>query len=225
MLIRNRIEQAARSAGREAASVRLLAVSKTFPADAVKTAWQEAGQLCFGENKVQELEVKAPALDPSIEWHLIGHLQNNKVRPALKFAAWIHSVDSLALWERIQRIAAEDGRAPKLLLEVNVSGEASKFGLKPEATDDIMRQAVACGNGPAPIVGLMTMAPAESSPEVLHQVFGGLRQLRDRLQERYGIPLQELSMGMSGDFEAAIADGATIVRVGSAIFGHRDYTV
>jgi len=225
MLIRNRIEQAARSAGRDAASVRLLAVSKTFPAEAVKTAWQEGNQHCFGENKVQELEIKAPALDSSIEWHLIGHLQNNKVRPALKHAAWIHSVDSLALWERIQRIAAEDSRAPKLLLEVNVSGEASKFGMKPEDTDEIMRQAVSCNNGPAPVVGLMTMAPAEAAPEMLHQVFGGLRQLRDRLQQRFGIALPQLSMGMSGDFEAAIAEGATIIRVGSAIFGHRDYTV
>jgi len=111
-----------------------------------------------------------------------------------------------------------------LLLEVNVSGEESKFGMKPDEADALLQAAVACGNGPAPIVGLMTMAPAEADAATLHAVFGGLRQLRNRLQDAYGLPLPELSMGMSGDFEAAIAEGATLVRVGSAIFGHRDYS-
>ena len=222
--IRQRIEKAAQSAGRNPASVRLLAVSKTFPAADVEIAWRDGGQTCFGENRVQELEAKAPVLPTEIEWHLIGHLQNNKVRAALKFARWIHSVDCLSLYERIQRIAAEESAAPKLLLEVNVSGEESKFGMKPDEADALLQAAVACGNGPAPIVGLMTMAPAEADAATLHAVFGGLRQLRNRLQDAYGLPLPELSMGMSGDFEAAIAEGATLVRVGSAIFGHRDYS-
>ncbi len=216
--IRSRVANAARKAGRNPASVKLLAVSKTFPPEAVAEAYA-AGQNCFGENRVQELECKVPILPKEIEWHQIGHLQANKVRGALKFSSWIHAVDSLALLQRIERLATEMDAHPKLLLEVNVSGEESKFGLRPDEVATLLDWLPE--NAPAPVVGLMTMAPFDVLEAVLHEVFGGLRQLRDRLQQETGHPLPELSMGMSGDFETAILEGATIVRVGSAIFGHR----
>ena len=218
MEIRGRVAAAAVSAGRNPSEVKLLAVSKTFPPAAVAEAFA-AGQKCFGENRVQELEVKAPVLSSEIEWHQIGHLQANKVRGALKFSSWIHAVDSLALLQRIERLADELDAHPKLLLEVNVSGEASKFGLKPSEVAPLLEWLPA--DAPAPVVGLMTMAPFDVPESTLHEVFGGLRNLRDQLQSATGHALPELSMGMSGDFEAAIAEGATIVRVGSAIFGHR----
>lgn len=218
--IRSRVASAARQAGRNPSSVKLLAVSKTFPAEAVAEAYA-AGQRCFGENRVQELEAKAPALPTEIEWHQIGHLQANKVRGALKFASWIHAVDSLPLLQRIERLATELDAHPKLLLEVNVSGEESKFGLRPEEVASLLEWLPS--DAPAPVVGLMTMAPFDVPEATLHEVFGGLRQLRDRLQQETGHALPELSMGMSGDFEVAIQEGATIVRVGSAIFGTRDY--
>ena len=218
--IQSRVAEVARAAGRNPAEVKLLAVSKTFPAEAVAEAFA-VGQRCFGENRVQELEAKAPILPREIEWHQIGHLQANKVRGALKFASWIHAVDSLALLQRIERLANEMNAHPKLLLEVNISGEESKFGLRPEEVAPLLKWLPE--DAPAPIVGLMTMAPFDVPEAILHEVFGGLRTLRDQLQQETGHPLPELSMGMSGDFEVAIQEGATIVRVGSAIFGHREY--
>ncbi|MBQ4480093.1 MAG: YggS family pyridoxal phosphate-dependent enzyme [Victivallales bacterium] len=220
--IRKRVAHAAVSSGREVSAVKLLAVSKTFPADAVAEAYA-AGQRCFGENRVQELEAKAPKLPAELEWHQIGHLQANKVRGALQFSSWIHAVDSLPLLQRIERLAAEMDTHPKLLLEVNVSGEESKFGLRPDEVAPLLEWLPS--SAPAPVVGLMTMAPFDVPEPTLHEVFGGLRLLRDRLQQETGHPLPELSMGMSGDFEIAIQEGATIVRVGSAIFGHRDYNM
>lgn len=220
--IRSRVTLAAQKSGRNPADVKLLAVSKTFPAQAVAEAYDAGGQRCFGENRVQELEAKVPALPPDIEWHLIGHLQANKVRNALKFSSFIHAVDSLALLQRIERLAAEMDAHPRLLLEVNISGEESKFGLRPAEVAPLLQWLPA--DAPAPVIGLMTMAPFDVPEATLHEVFGGLRNLRDQLQRQTGHALPELSMGMSGDFEAAIAEGATIVRVGSAIFGTRDYT-
>ncbi|HPY91507.1 MAG TPA: YggS family pyridoxal phosphate-dependent enzyme [Lentisphaeria bacterium] len=215
--VNERIEEALARAGRAPRTTRLLAVTKTFTPEVIQEAYR-AGQRSFGENRVQELAAKAPALPPDCEWHLIGHLQRNKVRQALGFATWIHSVDSPALLERIQRLADEVGAAPKLLLEVNVSGEESKIGFAPDAVEAALAEMPA---GPAECVGLMTMAPLGADEGTLHSIFGGLRQLRDRLQDRLGMPLPELSMGMSSDLEAAIAEGATIVRVGTAIFGRR----
>ncbi len=217
--VRQRIADAARKAGRSPEDVRLLAVSKTFPAADIAEAYSAGAQQCFGENRVQELEEKAPVLPAALEWHLIGHLQANKVRNAVKFAAWIHSVDSFELLERIDRIAEEENACPHILLEVNISGEESKFGLTPEQADDLAARAKSMSH--IKIEGLMTMAPFEAPADELHRVFGGLRELRDAICARHGITMPELSMGMSGDFEAAIAEGATIVRIGTAIFGHR----
>jgi pyridoxal phosphate enzyme (YggS family) len=215
--VRERIATAAMRAGRSPSEVTLLAVSKTFPAELVSEALA-AGQGEFGENRVQELAEKAPLLPGSCRWHLIGHLQKNKVRQALQFASMIQSLDSLSLLQRINRIASEMGLAPEILLEVNISGEESKFGIHPDEAESLLE---APREGPARCLGLMTMAPLQASEKELAAVFVGLRQLRDRLAASSGIALPELSMGMSGDFEIAIAEGATIVRVGSAIFGQR----
>lgn len=217
--IRKRIEETVKACGRTAGSVRLVAVSKTFPAEAVQCAY-DCGQRVFGENRVQELTQKVPVLPADIEWHLIGHLQHNKVRAAVERASWIHSVDSLSLLKRIISISEELGKAPKLLLEVNVSGEESKFGLKPEDVPALLDE---CPSGL--LCGFMTVAPFEASTDELHGIFAKLRTLRDDMEARSGLKLPELSMGMSGDFEIAISEGATMVRVGSAIFGHRSYEI
>lgn len=217
-LVREQVAQAAVDAGRSPDSVRLLAVSKTFPAEDVLQVFQ-AGQACFGENRVQELSEKAKILPKEIEWHLIGHLQQNKVRAALEFSNWIHAIDTPELMARIQTIAAELNVSPKLLLEVNISGEESKFGLMPEKALELAKSLP--NNPQAPLVGLMTMAPFEAPEDELHRVFGGLRALRDRIQDETGRELPHLSMGMSGDYKIAIQEGATIVRIGTAIFGHR----
>ncbi|NLZ63324.1 MAG: YggS family pyridoxal phosphate-dependent enzyme [Lentisphaerae bacterium] len=213
----DQIRQACSRSGRPAEAVKLLAVSKTFPLECVLQA-HAAGQLLFGENRVQELVEKAPLAPPDCEWHLIGHLQRNKVRAALRCAACIQSVDSLALLHRINNIAAELQCRPAILLEVNISGEASKFGLPPEEVEEVV---LAARDGQARCQGLMTVAPLAATPAELGKIFAGLRQLRDKVSAQTGCPLPELSMGMSGDFPIAIAEGATIVRIGSAIFGAR----
>jgi pyridoxal phosphate enzyme (YggS family) len=217
--IREEIEGIAVGSGRKSDSVRLLAVSKTRTLGEIEEA-RDAGQLAFGENRVQELEEKAPALPRDIEWHLIGHLQSNKAAKALRLAAWIHSVDSVSLLQRLDRLAGELEARPYILLEINVSGESSKFGVKEEdAMAELAEAAASCRN--LHWKGLMTMAPFDADEATLHRVFGGLRNLRDTWSARHGIPLSELSMGMSSDYAAAIREGATIVRIGSALFGHR----
>ena len=212
------IAAAVRDAGRPEASARLVAVSKTFPPEDVAAAYR-AGQRAFAENRIQELEAKAPVLPADIEWHLIGHLQSNKAAKAVELAAYIHAVDSAKLLERLDRLAGELGKRPKILLEVNVSGEESKFGVKPAELPALARLAATAKH--LDFVGLMTMAPFGADAAMLAAVFGGLRELRGQLQAALGVALPELSMGMSSDFRAAIAQGATMVRVGSAIFGGR----
>lgn len=220
--IRERIAKAAFSAGRDAESVRLLAVSKTFPAEDVLTAYQ-AGQVIFGENKVQEGLSKASRLPSEIEWHLIGPLQRNKVRKALSVFRWIHSVDSLKLAQYMEDIAAELGVKPNVLFEVHVGGEESKFGFEESELEDSW-DAISQMKYLQP-QGLMCIPPAVETPEAARPYFAQLRKLRDRLRDRGTYALPELSMGMSHDFEAAIQEGATMVRVGTSIFGGRSYSV
>lgn len=220
--VRQRIADAATSAGRAPESVKLIAVSKTFPVEAVEKAYRSEQRL-FGENKVQELEAKVPALPDDVEWHLIGHLQSNKVVKAVVLADYIHAVDSEKLIKRIDRLAGEAGTTPKILLEINVSGEESKFGLT-EKGDAIALAKIAAECDHAQFVGLMTMAPYGATQEELREVFSGLRELRDTMENELDTALPELSMGMSSDFEVAIEEGATFVRVGTAIFGKRDYS-
>ena len=216
--IRERIATAATQAGRSPEDVTLIAVSKTYPPEAVREA-EAAGQLVFGENRVQEALSKIPELSSRLSWHLIGHLQSNKIRKALPHFALFHGVDSLDLATAINRIAAEDGHRPGILLEVNIAGEASKFGFKPEALDAEIERLLELPR--LEIRGLMGMAPIVEKPEDARPYFARLREIRDRLNETHRLSLTELSMGMSGDFEAAILEGATFVRVGTAIFGNR----
>jgi pyridoxal phosphate enzyme (YggS family) len=216
--IRRRMAEAARRSGRDPASVRLVAVSKTYPAESVAAA-AATGQRIFGESRVQESRDKIPACPPGLEWHFIGHLQKNKVRQALPLFPFFHSIDSTALAGAIDRIAGETGVKTQGLLEVNVSGEETKHGFTPEelrAQFPTLSKLLHLR-----IRGLMTMAPYSDNPEDARPVFRTLRELRDELQSTYQHPLPELSMGMSGDFEPAIEEGATLVRVGSSIFGAR----
>ena len=216
--IRQRIAAAAERNGRSAKEVKLVAVSKTYLPEVIREA-VEAGQQCFGENRVQDALPKIDALPPDLEWHLIGHLQTNKVRKVIGRFALFHGVDNTALALQMNRIAGEFGVTASILLEVNVSGEESKFGFTPSALPAALEELL-----PLPhlrVEGLMTMAPYSENPDCARPVFEGLRKLRDALSAASGHPLKELSMGMSGDFEQGIEEGATIVRIGSAIFGTR----
>ena len=219
--IRRRMAEAARRSGRDPASVRLVAVSKTYPAEAVAAA-ATTGQRVFGESRVQESRDKIPACPPGLEWHFIGHLQKNKVRQALPLFGFFHSIDSTALAQAIDRIAGETDRPVEGLLEVNVSGETTKHGFTPE----LLRAGFAALTKlpHLRLRGLMTMAPYSDNPEDARPVFRALRELRDELQSAHDCPLPELSMGMSGDFVPAIEEGATLVRVGSSIFGARPHS-
>ena len=220
--VRSRIEAAARRAGRNPADVTLVAVSKTFDARHVQAAW-DAGQRDFGENKVQEAERKiadAAGL-AGLRWHLIGHLQSNKARKAAAPFAMIHSIDSVDLLKRVDAAAAEAGAAPEILLQADLAGEAAKHGA---AEADLAALARAALDSRAlKLAGLMLLPPWNENQEVTRPWFVKLRELRDRLAAS-GIPaesLRHLSMGMSHDFEAAVEEGATLVRVGTAIFGRR----
>jgi pyridoxal phosphate enzyme (YggS family) len=216
--VRQTISQAERAAGRRDGSVQLVAVSKTHPVDVIQKAI-DAGQLIFGENRVQEARAKIPELSSRIQWHLIGHLQSNKIRPTLPLFQLIHGVDSVELLADIDRIAAELGLFPRILLQVNVAGEASKFGFSPAKL--LEQVEIIAGFKRANIEGLMTIPPLAPSPEHSRPYFVALRELRDRLARESGLVLPELSMGMSDDYRIAIAEGATMVRVGTAIFGER----
>ena len=219
--VRGRIAASARSAGRDPSSIRLIAVSKTFPIDSIRDAYA-AGQRDFGENRVQEaLQKIASATDLEIRWHLLGHLQTNKARRAAPSFATIHSVDSVELLQKIDAAAAEAGQTPELLIQVDLAGEATKFGVPPEDVPRIFDAAAACRA--ARVTGLMTLPPAPESPEDARPWFTRLRELRDQWLAA-NVPasmLAELSMGMSADFEVAVQEGSTMVRVGTAIFGSR----
>lgn len=217
-LVRRRIRAAAESAGRDPSGIRLVAVSKTHPPEAIRAA-AEAGQKIFGENKIQEAHAKIPLLPSPLEWHFLGHLQSNKIRRALPLFQLFHGVDNSDLAARMDRLSEECGCFPRILLEVNVSGEGTKFGFQP----DRLRAEIA-GLLALPrvgVLGLMTMAPYSEDPLAAKPYFAALRRLRDDLEQQTGTALPELSMGMSGDFEAAVAEGSTLVRVGTAIFGQR----
>lgn len=198
----------------------LVAVSKTWPAEYVQEAY-DAGQRIFGENKVQEILEKAPVLPQDVEWHLIGHLQKNKIRKVIPHCAMIHSVDSLALAGQISRIAGELEMVSPVLLQVNISDDEAKFGF----SSDALREAFGeLKNLPhLQIEGLMTVPKFDPDPEQVRPAFAALRDLRDELSREHELPLPHLSMGMSHDAKVAVEEGATLVRVGSSIFGQRNY--
>lgn len=213
-----RIRAACDRAGRDRADVTLVGVSKTWPPEIVSDAIRD-GVAVLGENRVQEALAKAP-LCPSAEWHLIGPLQKNKVRHALSLFTTIHAVDALDTLEALARVQRETGARPDVLLEVNVAEEASKHGFSAASVRDALRAAL--DEGEVRIVGLMTIPPWTPDPEASRPHFRALRQLRDALEREFSVSLPQLSMGMSGDFEVAIEEGATFVRVGTALFGRRN---
>ncbi len=224
--VQNRIAAAAARAGRDRASITLVAVSKTQPLEALLAAYQ-LGVRDFGENRVEEAAIKLPAfrsarVDPTVVFHFIGHVQSRKADDVAALFDRVHSVDSLKLAQRLDRWAAAHNKVLPILLEVNVSGETSKYGFDHTRLDELY----AALDGLLPLThvrldGLMTMAPLVERPEQARPVFSGLRDLRDALAQRGGLPLAHLSMGMTDDFEVAIEEGATLVRVGRAIFGER----
>ncbi len=216
--VREKIVTAAKKSGRAPEEIELVAVSKTHAPEVIQEV-ADAGQNVFGESRVQEARAKIPLLPGRLRWHFIGHLQKNKIRAALPLFELFHSVDSLEIARQFQRIAEEDGQRPRVLLEVNIAGEASKFGFSPTVIESQIDEVLALDR--LEIVGLMGMAPFAPDPEHSRSYFVQLRELRDRLQKERGIGLPQLSMGMSGDYLIAIEEGATLVRVGSAIFGTR----
>jgi pyridoxal phosphate enzyme (YggS family) len=216
--VRGRIAAAAARSGHPPGGVELVAVSKTFPASFVREAW-ECGQTVFGESRVQEAVAKIPDLPGALHWHFIGHLQKNKIRRALPLFDLFHGIDSTDAALAVDRVAAEEGLFPRVLLEVNVAGEATKFGFPPDALERELDALLALPR--LQIEGLMAIAPYDDEAEASRPHFRALRELRDRIASRTGLPFGTLSMGMSGDFEVAIEEGATLVRVGSAIFGSR----
>ncbi len=216
--IRQKIAAAAGRVGRAPDSVTLLAVTKGQPPETVQEA-ARLGLTLFGENKVQEAKAKIPLCSGRLQWHMIGHLQSNKCRDAVELFAMIQSVDSLNLAEEINKRAEQAAKTLPVLLEVNIVGEASKFGYKPEQLLAELDRINALPR--LEIHGLMTIPPWSPLPENVRPVFRKLRQLKEQCEQRLGAPLPQLSMGMSGDFEVAIEEGATVVRIGTALFGER----
>ncbi len=216
--IQARIQAACERAGRDPATVLLLPVSKGQSAEAVEEA-AGLGLQIFGENKVQEAKVKIPQCSSRLQWQMIGHLQSNKARDAVQLFSCIQSIDSLSLAEEVNKWAEKLSKRVPIFLEVNTAGEASKFGfsaenLPVEAINQLAR---------LELQGLMTVAPYSPTPERVRPYFKKLRELRDECSDELGAPLPHLSMGMSGDYEIAIEEGATIIRIGTALFGPRSY--
>ena len=216
--IQQKIRAACGRVGRAPESVTLLAVSKTHPPETIREM-ADCGQLLFGENKIQEAKAKIPLCPGKCRWHFIGHLQSNKVRDAVELFQMIQGVDSLALAREISRRCEQAARRMPILLEVNVAGEASKFGYKPEQLLTELKELNALPK--IEIHGLMAIPPYTTDAEKARPYFKRLRELKLRCEEMLGAPLPHLSMGMSGDFEVAIEEGATLVRIGTALFGPR----
>lgn len=217
-MVRSEIAEAERLSHRAPGSVELVAVSKSHPIELIREAF-EAGQVVFGENKVQETKAKIPELSARLRWHMIGHLQSNKIRQALPLFEMIHGIDSVGLLRDIARVSSELGSFPRVLLQVNVAGEASKFGFSPEKLLAQLDEIAQVDR--VQLEGLMTIPPLTRTPEQARPYFVRLRELRTRLEREFSFPLPHLSMGMSSDYRVAIEEGATIVRVGTAIFGER----
>lgn len=216
--VQEQIAHGAAKVGRAVDEIELVAISKTHEAAKVREAI-DAGQSLFGESRVQEARVKIPELPSNLRWHFVGHLQKNKIRHALPLFELIHSVDSLALAQDVNRVAEEEGLHPRVLLEVNVAGEGSKFGFGPDRLRAEMESLLAFSR--LSILGLMTIPPIAEEAEASRKYFVQLRELRDRLQIEFHVDLAQLSMGMTQDFAVAVEEGATLVRVGTAIFGER----
>ncbi|MDR0787589.1 MAG: YggS family pyridoxal phosphate-dependent enzyme [Gemmatimonadota bacterium] len=218
--IRDRIEAACHRVGRDPRGVEIVAVTKTHPVEAVRAALA-AGLVNIGENRVQELESKVDAAGvEGARWHLIGHLQRNKARQAIELADLIHSVDSIRLAQKLSEEAVDSGRQVEVLVQVNVSGEETKGGLEGPGTLDSLGGI--CLLPGLRVVGLMTMAPFTADEGVVREVFRAVRRLAEEAGSLPGFQSRHLSMGMSGDFELAVEEGSTLVRIGTALLGERD---
>jgi len=217
--VRQRIRTACERAGRDPAGVELLAVTKFFPPEAVAYA-ARFGLRAVGENRVQEAAEKRPLSPPGIAWELIGHLQSNKARLAASVFDRVQSADSAKLLTLLDRAAGELGKKLPVLLQVNSGRDPAKSGVEPEGAEALLAHALSLGS--IRVEGLMAIAPLSDDPEVARRTFASLREIRDRLASASGTTLPVLSMGMSGDLEAAVAEGSTVVRVGSALFGTRN---
>jgi PLP dependent protein len=218
-MLQGRIARAAAACGRDATAVRLVTVAKTQGVEAVRAAIQ-AGSLIVGENYIQEARDKFDALGSlPAQWHFIGHLQTNKAKYAVRMFDLIHTVDSEKLAAELDKQARKHGKVQNILVQVNIGAETTKSGVAPDQAIDLIRRIAGYEN--ICVQGLMAMPPFFDAPERARPFFSALRKLRDRIQEEIPVPAQELSMGMSGDFEVAIKEGATLVRIGTAIFGAR----
>ena len=216
--VRLQITEACKRAGRDPVSVELLAVTKTHPVDAAEYACR-AGLRAVGENRVQEAVDKRPLAPPDLSWELIGHLQSNKAKLAVQYFDRIQSVDSEKLLNHLDRAAGELGKSLAILLQINAGQDPAKFGAEPADAPKLLE--IALGKKHLRVDGLMTIAPLSDDPAVAQRTFANLRMIRDELTTKFGTPLRELSMGMSGDLAAAITAGSTQVRVGTALFGTR----
>ena len=216
--IRERIDERARAAGRKPEDIRIVAVSKTFPPETVQAAIDQGIRL-FGENRVQEAKSKIPALSGDFRFHLVGHLQSNKARDAVGLFDLIHSIDKASTARRVGDEALRAGKTQAVLVQVNTSAEDTKSGIDPDGAFELCREAAAMPG--IELSGLMTIGPLEGDEEAVRASFALLRGLRRDIAGRLGMKLPELSMGMSGDYLIAVDEGATLVRIGSAIFGQR----
>jgi len=216
--VKSRIAAAALRAGRDPETVQLVAVSKTVDLERIRQA-VAAGQTLFGENYLQEAREKVAALGHEVGWHLVGHLQTNKARGGVELFDLIHAVDRLKLAQALHKAATAAGKVQDVLLQVNLAGEETKSGAAPGEVLALLKAMARLAH--LRVLGLMTMPPFFADPEQVRPYFRALRELRDQAREMTGLPLPELSMGMSGDFEVAVEEGATLVRVGTAIFGSR----
>ena len=220
-IVQNAINEKCKEIGRDPSEITLVAVSKFKPVEDILEAF-DAGLVNFGENKAQEMKQKAENISKEIIWHFIGHLQTNKVKYIIKHAEFIHSVDSLKLAQEIEKKAAGIDKVQKILLEINTSGEESKYGMKDK--DEVFELAEYCEASPnLSLLGLMTIAPFTDKVEIIRESFISLRKLKDELNGN-GFSLEHLSMGMTNDYLTAIEEGATMLRIGTAIFGARNYT-
>lgn len=216
--LQQRIQAACHRASRDPASVTLLPVSKGQPPAVIQSA-AALGLTSFGENRVQEAKAKISQCPSYLRWHMIGHLQSNKCRDAVHFFTMIQSVDSLQLAQELNKWAERSAKSIPILLEVNVAGESSKFGIAPDQLVDTLTTINTLHR--LDILGLMTIAPWTPDPEKVRPIFRRLRDLKNSCEQALGAPLDHLSMGMSGDFEVAIEEGATLIRIGTALFGPR----
>jgi len=216
--VRAQIAEATKRSGRKIEDIDLVAITKTHPAEKVREA-MEAGQTLFGESRVQEARAKIPELPSSLRWHFVGHLQKNKIRYALPLFELFHGIDDVDLAQQMERVAAEEGMYPRVLLEVSVAGEGSKFGFQPNKLREQMEELLALPR--VTMEGLMCIPPLAKEAEHSRKYFVQLRKLRDALEKEFAVKLPHLSMGMTSDYLVAVEEGATLVRVGTAIFGER----